>query len=267
MDCPSEERMIRMALGAEAGIRSLSFDLARRELRVVHDGDPQPLLARLDPLGFGATLASSEECDEHGARAGQAAGPREAAAQGAELEGRTLRLLLAINAAMFVTELVAGWLAQSAGLIADSLDMLADACVYAVALLAVGRGPEQERRAARLAGWLQALLALWLLAEVARRFAFGSEPEPPAMILVSIAALAANVACLALVWRHRSGGAHMRASAIFSANDVLANAGVIVAGVLVAWTGSRLPDLLIGALIGIVVLHGARRILRLARTA
>lgn len=175
----------------------------------------------------------------------------------------TLRVLLALNAAMFVVELVAGWLAQSTGLLADSLDMFADAAVYGLALRAVGRPPELKLRAAHVSGWLQLALALGAFAEVARRAAFGSEPEPPVMVGVSLLALAANVACLGLIHRHRHRGAHMRASYIFSANDVLANLGVIAAGALVAGTGSPVPDLVIGAAIAAIVLRGAVRILRL----
>ena len=83
------------------------------------------------------------------------------------------------------------------------------------------------------------------------------------MIGISLLALAANIACLTLISRHRQGGIHMRASYIFSANDVLANIGVILAGVLIAWTGSPIPDWVIGGLIGVLVLTGAVRILRL----
>jgi Co/Zn/Cd efflux system component len=68
---------------------------------------------------------------------------------------------------------------------------------------------------------------------------------------------------MVLLAKHRDGGAHMKASWIFSTNDVLANLGVIVAGALVAWTGSNVPDLVIGTLIGLLVLNGARRILSL----
>jgi len=71
------------------------------------------------------------------------------------------------------------------------------------------------------------------------------------------------VTCLMLIFKSRDGGAHMKASWIFSANDVIANLGVILAGVLVAWTGSRYPDLVIGVIIGVIVLTGARRILQL----
>jgi len=184
------------------------------------------------------------------------------AAAAAKAEATTLRWLLAINAAMFCVEMAAGWLAQSTGLIADSLDMFADAAVYGLALYAVGHAGRQLR-AARLSGWLQLLLALGALGEVLRRWLAGSAPEPLPMMGIALLALAANLACMALLARHREGGAHMRASWIFSTNDVLANLGVILAGALVAWSGSNVPDLVIGALIGLLVLNGARRILRL----
>ena len=106
-------------------------------------------------------------------------------------------------------------------------------------------------------------LAGGALFEVVRRFLVGSEPDSLAMIVISLLAMAANVICLVFLSRNQSSGAHMSASRIFTANDVIANGGVILAGVLVAWTGSRLPDLLLGALISIVVCSGAIRILRL----
>ena len=90
-----------------------------------------------------------------------------------------------------------------------------------------------------------------------------SEPASLAMIGVSVIALAANVVCLLLVYRHRHAGVHMTASYIFSANDVIAKVGVIAAGLLVSWTGSPWPDWIIGTVIGLVVLMGAVRILRL----
>lgn len=184
------------------------------------------------------------------------------AAAAATAEAKTLRWLLAINAVMFCVEIVAGWIAQSTGLIADSLDMFADAAVYGLALYAVGHAG-QQLRAAQLSGWLQLLLALGVLGEVLRRWLTGSAPEPLPMMGIALLALAANLACMAMLARHRDGGAHMKASWIFSTNDVLANLGVILAGALVAWSGSNVPDLVIGAAIGLLVLNGARRILGL----
>lgn len=255
MDCPAEEGLVRLALAPLPGIRALAVDLPGRRLEVLHEGPADALLAKLQPLGLGAALEVPATASTPPSAA--AAGP------GRVEEAATLRLLLAINAVMFVVEIVAGWLAESTALLADSLDMLADAAVYGVALFAAARGATAQLRAARLAGVLQAGLALGALAEVLRRLLTGSAPEPLPMVGIALVALAANVTCLWLVSRQRGRGAHMEASYIFSANDVLANAGVIVAGALVAWTGSAWPDLVIGAVIGLVVLAGARRILAL----
>ncbi|WP_411868020.1 cation transporter [Vulcanococcus limneticus] len=188
------------------------------------------------------------------------------AAQAAQsMERRTLWVVLLINAAMAVVEVVFGIRAGSSGLIADSLDMIADAGVYALSLLAVGRSLRQQRRAADLSGRLQIALAGWVLLDVLRRSLLGSEPISAVMVAIGTLALLANLTCLILVRRHREGGLPMRASAIFSTNDTLANLGVIVAGLLVAWSGSRIPDLVIGAGISLLVLRGGQRILREAR--
>jgi Co/Zn/Cd efflux system component len=106
-------------------------------------------------------------------------------------------------------------------------------------------------------------LAVGALTEVARRFVYGSEPESILMIGMGVIALIANVSCLLLISGKREDGVHMKASYIFSANDVVANLGVIVAGALVMFTASPYPDLVIGTIIGVIVLNGARRILQL----
>jgi cation diffusion facilitator family transporter len=177
-------------------------------------------------------------------------------------ERRVLWLVLALNATMFVVEGVGGWLAESTGLLADALDMLADATVYGIALWAVGRHAGHKLTAARLSGWLQLALGLGVLLDVLRRLAFGSTPEPPMIGIIGLLALAANVACLLLLQRHREGEMHMRASWIFTKNDVIANLAVLAAGGLVAWTGSRLPDLVAGFGIAALVIRGGVNILR-----
>ena len=182
-------------------------------------------------------------------------------------EKRTLRLLLAINAVMFGVELVAGWIGESMGLIADSLDMLADAGVYTASLLAVGSSARRKTQAATASGVIQLCLAAGVVAETVRRWVHGSEPASGLMIGISLLALCANAACVLLLRRHRHGEVHMRASWIFSTTDVQANLGVILAGALVALTGSRLPDLVIGLLVCGLVVRGGVRILREARAS
>ncbi len=182
------------------------------------------------------------------------------------LERRTLWTLLAINASMFVVEAVAGWIGESTGLLADSLDMLADATVYEIGLYAVGRPLIAKARAAFASGVSQIVLGIGVLVDVARRFLVGSEPISALMIVVGAVALIANVTGLLLIAKHRQAGVHMRASWIFSKNDVIANLGVILSGVLVIVLGSRFPDLVIGAAIATIVIRGGFEILREANT-
>jgi len=182
-------------------------------------------------------------------------------------EHRTLVTVLAINALMFVLEFGFGVVAQSTGLISDSLDMFADASVYAISLYAVGRNAALKARAAALSGFSQILLGAGASVEVVRRFVFGSDPVSSAMVAIGLVALVANVTCMMLIYRHRLGEVHMKASWIFSKNDVIANVGVIAAGILVGITGSRYPDLVIGLAIAVVVARGGVQILAEARAA
>jgi Co/Zn/Cd efflux system component len=253
MDCAAEERLIRMVLEGRSDVHRLEADLAARKLLVIHEGEPEQVAALVRPLNLGGEILETTDATE----LDEVKPP-----SGVE-EARTLKIVLAINAGMFAGEFVGALLADSSALLADSLDMFADAAVYGIALFGVHRAGATQLKAARVSGVLQLLLAAGALAEVVRRVVFGSEPEAPLMIAVALVALAANVTCMWLLARHRAGGAHMKASWIFTTNDVIANVGVIVAAVLVRLLNSPLPDLVVATLIALVVLNGAIRILRL----
>ncbi len=182
----------------------------------------------------------------------------------ATADRRTLLWVFAINAGFFIAESIAGWLAHSMGLVADGLDMLADAFVYGLSLAAIGKTLERKRNVARLSGYLQFGLAMLGFAEVVRRVLLPADaPAPFTMALVSAFALAGNLTCLYLLRRSKDGEAHMQASWIFTSNDAKANVGVMLAAGLVALTGTSWPDLVIGVVVFVLVARGAWRILRL----
>lgn len=178
---------------------------------------------------------------------------------------QVLYWLLGINATMFVIEMGIGLFADSTALIADSLDMLADAVVYGVALYAIGKSLLHKANAARISGYFQMALGLLIIIDIVRRSIYGSEPVSGLMMSMGAAALVANVICLVIIRKQKNDEVHMRASWIFSANDVIANLGVIFAGVLVFWLDSRWPDLIIGVIVSCVVLRGAKMILKDAK--
>jgi len=164
--------------------------------------------------------------------------------------------LLGINAVMFCVEITVGLYANSTALIADSMDMLADAIVYGIALYAVSRSLKHKANAALISGYFQLTLGILVIFDIVRRLGEG-EPHSWFMIGFGFVALIANVICLVLIRMQSNGEVHMRASWIFSANDVIANLGVIAAGVLVMLLDSRWPEIVIGSVIATLILRGA----------
>ena len=177
-------------------------------------------------------------------------------------ERKTLRILLLINGTMFVVGMLAGILAHSTALVADSLDMFADASVYALSLYAVGKSAFYKTRAATLSGIFQITLAVMVVVDVIRRFVLGSSPESGWMMGIAFLALIANSYGLYQLSKHRKGEVHMRASWIFTQNDVIANFSVIIAGLLVTLFNSRFPDLIVGLGIASLVVWGGISIVR-----
>ncbi|GMV31020.1 MAG: hypothetical protein AMXMBFR59_31450 [Rhodanobacteraceae bacterium] len=182
-------------------------------------------------------------------------------------ERRVLWIALALNAAMAVIGSLAGWWAQSTGLLADALDMLSDATAYAIGLAAIGRSARFKQRAAGVSGSLLLLLGIGVLVEVGRRAWFGSEPIGWPIVATALVSLAVNLTVLRLLRPFRTGEVHLRATWIFTRADVVANIGVVVSGLLILATGWRYPDLVVGALIGLYVCKEALEILSEAREA
>jgi Co/Zn/Cd efflux system component len=182
-----------------------------------------------------------------------------------ECQRRVLRLVLWINTTMFVVELGASLLAHSTSLLADSVDMLGDAIVYAFSLYVVGRGIVWPARAALLKGAIMAAFGLAVVLEVALKIARGLVPDADLMGGVGVLALAANAACLALLWRRRGDDINMRSVWLCSRNDVVANLAVLVAAAGVHLTGSAWPDIVVGLLIAAMFGRSALNVIRAAR--
>jgi Co/Zn/Cd efflux system component len=180
---------------------------------------------------------------------------------------RTLQIVLLINAVMFLTEAVAGVLAHSTALFADSLDMLGDAIVYGFSLYVIGRVIAWQARAALLKGLVMAAFGIGLLVQVAFKITSGVTPTVEVMGVVGTLAFAANLGCLALLWRRRGDDINMRSAWICSRNDVIGNAAVLVAAGAVAVTGSPWPDIVIGLLVASVFGRSAVQVVRDASRA
>ncbi len=177
-------------------------------------------------------------------------------------QSRVLYIVLAINAAMFLVEFTAGWIAGSAALLGDSLDMFGDASVYAMTLFVLHRGARARAGAALLKGGFMLLFGLVVIAEALRRLLLQDVPSADWMGVVGALALAANSVCFAVLYRHRGDDLNMRSTWLCSRNDLFANVSVIVAAALVALSGSMWPDVLVGLAIAALFLHSAGQVMR-----
>lgn len=254
MDCPCEENLIRLKLENLDNIIHQDYNLSERTLTIIHDGSIEQIESAISELNLGSTLlnnvatvfAKNNNEDKK--------------------QRKALWAVLIINFAFFVIEMTTGIFSKSMGLVADSLDMLADAFVYTLSLFAVGAAIARKKKVALISGYFQILLAVLGFVEVVKRFVGIEEvPHFQTMITISILALIANSACLLILQKTKSKDAHIQASLIFSSNDVIINTGVILAGFLVWWLDSNIPDLLIGSIVFAIVIRGAMRILKLAK--
>ena len=254
MDCPSEENIIRMKLEDISGIENLEFDIANRKLTVFHYDVIDQIEKSVIELNLGGIKISSEQT--HQIEFNKDTNQK-----------KLLWSVFVINFAFFIIEMTTGIISKSIGLVADSLDMLADSFVYGISLFAVGKTTIKKKYIAKLAGYFQIILAIFGFIEVLRRF-LGYERLPNflTMIIVSVFALIANGFCLYILQKSKSKEeAHMKASMIFTSNDVIINLGVIIAAILVSLLNSNKPDLVVGTIVFILVIKGAFRILKLSR--
>jgi len=172
--------------------------------------------------------------------------------------------VLAINAGMFLVEIVAGLAAGSTSLQADALDFLADAGNYGISLFVVGMALRYRAMAALAKGATMGLFGLWVIGITAWHVVNGTLPHAATMGAVGFAALLANAAVLGLLWAYRAGDANMRSVWLCSRNDVIGNGAVLLAALGVFGTGTGWPDVIVAAVMAVLALQGAWVSIRLA---
>lgn len=176
-------------------------------------------------------------------------------------QASTLKIVLGINAVMFVVEFCAGVVSGSVSLLADSLDMLGDALVYGFSLYAVAESQRTKALSALFKGIIMAGFGLFVLGQVVYQLVVPDVPVFAAIGVVGLVALAANGVCFALLWRHRGDDINMSSVWLCSRNDIIANVSVIAAAVGVWLTGSGWPDLVVGVAIAMLFLKSAFTVL------
>jgi Co/Zn/Cd efflux system component len=177
---------------------------------------------------------------------------------------RVLWTVILINAAMFVTEIVAGHLARSQALQADALDFLGDTVTYGLSLAVIGASLRTRATAALFKGLSLSLMGAWVLGSTLYHVLILGLPRAAIMGVIGLLALAANVTSVLLLMRYKDGDANVRSVWLCSRNDAIGNIVVTGAAGAVWSTASAWPDLIVAGLMAGLFLSSAVQILRQA---
>ncbi|MBM9595138.1 cation transporter [Roseitranquillus sediminis] len=178
---------------------------------------------------------------------------------------RALWIVILLNVGYGVIEMFGGFISGSQALKADALDFLGDGLITFLGVLAIGWSLVWRARSALIQGLFLGALGLGVLANTAYRVLVQQQPEAELMGLFAVIALVVNVVAVLPLLPHRTGDANVRAVWLFSRNDAIGNAAVVLAAGLVAWTGTAWPDLVVAAVIAGLFLQSSWSIIRDAK--
>ena len=177
---------------------------------------------------------------------------------------RRLMAVIVINAAMFVVEMAAGYLARSQALQADALDFFGDSLTYGLSLAVIGMPLATRANVALLKGASLLAMGLWVLGSTAWKVLYTGVPEAEIMGLIGFLALAANVASVILLIAYKDGDANVRSVWLCSRNDAIGNVAVMIAALGVWGTATGWPDLIVAAIMASLFLSSAWQIINQA---
>ena len=178
---------------------------------------------------------------------------------------RALWIVVLLNLGFGLIEIVGGFLADSQALKADALDFIGDGSISLLGLIALGWTARARSQVALAQGLFLGTLGVGVIAFALWRAMNAVAPEAELMGVIGIVALIVNVTAALVLARFREGDANVTAIWLFSRNDAIANVAVVIAAVLVGWTGAAWPDLAVAGVIALLFLHSAYEIVRNAR--
>lgn len=180
---------------------------------------------------------------------------------------RVVLTVAALNLAYFAVEFSVALAIGSVSLFADSVDFLEDASVNVLIFAALGW---TAKRRARVGMVLAAILLVPGLATAWtawQKFNLPVAPDPLALSLVGLGALAVNLCCAFMLARYRHHSGSLTKAAFLSArNDALANVAIVAAGLVTAFVWrSAWPDMIVGLAIALMNVDAAREVWEAAR--
>lgn len=266
MDCASCAAKIESTAGKISGVKDVKVSIASQIMTLQVD-DPAAQLPEVEHAvtGLGYQLARLEPKGETAAASGDEDDLPKDLSHITPAYRRALWIVVLLNVGYGLVEIVAGFVGDSQALKADALDFLGDGSITFMGLLAIGWSLVWRARSALIQGMFLGALGLGVLANTVYRVLVLNQPEAEIMGLFGVIALVVNLAAAFVLIPHRTGDANVRAVWLFSRNDAIGNVAVVIAAGLVAWTGTRWPDLVVAIVIAGLFLQSSWAIIKDAR--
>lgn len=174
---------------------------------------------------------------------------------------RAIALVAILNLAYFGVELTVALRIGSVSLLADSADFFEDAAVNFLIFAALGWSAATRAKVGRLLAAILLVPAIAFLWTLVQKLSSPVPPEPVALGVTGLGALAVNLFCAFLLARFRSrAGSLTRAAFLSARNDAVANLAIIVAGVATLVWPSVWPDIVVGLGVALMNLDAAREV-------
>lgn len=258
MDCADCAGEIERAVAAVQGVAAVRVSIASQLMNVAVENPATALpVVELAVESLGYKLTRSKQ--------GAAGGPLREPVHLSTSYRRALVLVIVLNLGYGVIEMVGGFLAGSQALKADALDFIGDGIITLLGLLAVRWSLRWRARSALVQGLFLGVLGTAVFVSTLYRLFAQQFPTAELMGGLGVIALVINLASAWVLIPHRNGDANVRAVWLFSRNDAIGNAAVVVAAGVVAWTKSPWPDLLTAMLMAGLFLHSAWSIIGASR--
>ncbi len=183
-------------------------------------------------------------------------------------------LALSLTGLIFLAELLGGLWTGSLALLADAAHVFMDAFALGLSYLALRAAalPADDRHtygyhrlqilAALTNGITLLLVAFEILREAWERWQEPRLIQAGPMLVIAVVGLIVNIIVAYVLREHDHDDVNMRSAFLHVLSDTLASVGVIGAGVLILFTGWTWLDPLVSALIGLLIMISAGRLLK-----
>ena len=169
-----------------------------------------------------------------------------------------------INLIMITADLTYGLMMNSASLLSDAANNAGDVFILGSSLFVLSSTTVVKHKLALLKGIIMTAFGLWAFYYVYLGIIGMSQLTGGIISFVGLLSLIGNATVAFMMYKHQHKDINFMSAFICCSNDAIASAGIILAGLLVMFTGSFWPDVIIGTMIAIIVCHGGIKIIRLS---